>query len=122
MASFIFSITSIYGLIKGPTNTIQWLLIILPVILFILAVVAGTIAHNLRWAFLASSVTYCAWGYSTGIIIFPIILLIELGMDGVKFVLYSIGGGIFFFLITRLLKKPLLNQKMQSTQNDAQAD
>ena len=69
-----------------------------------------------------SSLVYCAWGFSTGIIMLPIILIYKLGMDGTKFVPYSIGGGILFFLTFKVLKKSLLNQKMQSAQNDALSD
>gem|GEM_PF-2882572 len=47
-----------------------------------------------------------------GLIGLPIILLYKLGTDGFELILYSIGLGLLFLLMTKLLKKSLLNQKM----------
>lgn len=121
-SSFVFSIFWYYPLTQGFRNTIEILVALLPVVLFLIALIAGSVAHNLKWALLSSSVVYCAWGASMGILGVPIILIYKLGMDGLKLVPYSLGVGLTFFFLTKLFGKSLLNQKMQSTQNDAQPD
>jgi len=110
--SFIFSFGSIYVLLEGASGLIESLIIAMPVLFYVLAILAGFVAHNLRWGLASTSLVYCAWGCSMGLIGLPIILLYKLGTDGFELILYSIGLGLLFLLMTKLLKKSLLNQKM----------
>ena len=113
--SFIFSVFWFYPLTQGFRNTIEFLVALLPVVLFLIALITGSVAHNLKWALFFSSIVYCAWGASMGILVVPIILLYKLGMDGLKLVPYSLGVGLTFFLLTKQFEKSLINEKKTIT-------
>ena len=103
--SFIFSLASIKILLEVELGSIESLIVLVPVLLFILAILAGTIVHNIRWGLANTSLVFCAWGCSMGLIVFPGVLLYKLGVEGVSFIPYSICLGLLFFLMIKRLKK-----------------